>query len=413
MNVWLIKDGENLPLQHDARRMRTWMLADELVGHGHSVTWWASTHSHQRKTLLYPRDHEFEVSPGFRLKLLAVGSYKRNRSVGRLLHHSRLAARFRQEAPKQPRPDIVVSSFPTIELAFQAVEFAKTHRLPVIVDIRDPWPDTFLELVPRYLRATARIALAPLHRKAKECFSKSDSLVACSQGFLDWGLAKAGMTQRSTDKVFYLGNTGRASKKGRLSSGIEELRKKLAGKVVFSFVGSFGHVYQLRLVCEAAAALERQGEHRVHFVFAGDGQQFHEVSLAAKAVSNITVLGWLNASDVDDLLSLTNVGLAPIKQMAGCVPNKIFEYSAAGLPIISSLEGETADILSQYGAGLSYKPGDLQMLVSHLKQLSEQDKLRKQQADRSLTMFEREFLAARIYSEYVNHVEAIASAKSH
>ena len=58
MNVWLIKDGENLPIQPDARRMRTWMLADELVRQGHQVTWWSSTHSHQRKQLLFDRDRD-------------------------------------------------------------------------------------------------------------------------------------------------------------------------------------------------------------------------------------------------------------------------------------------------------------------------------------------------------------------
>lgn len=413
MNVWLLKDGENLPIQHDARRMRTWMLADELLRQGHSVTWWASTHSHQRKALLFRRDHEVDVIPGFRLKLLFVGGYRTNRSVGRLLHHSRLAKRFRQQASSVPKPDIIVSSFPTIELAFEAVAFAKMHRVPIIVDIRDPWPDVFVELAPRYLREAARIALSPLHRKTKECFARSDSLVACSQGFLDWGLKKAGMAQRSTDRVFYLGNAGPMAKKSRMSARVEELQSKLASKVVFCFVGSFGHVYQLRLVCEAAAALDKEGQRQVHFVFAGDGQQYEEVSSASKALTNITLLGWLNASDVDDVLSVSDVGLAPIRQMPGCVPNKIFEYSAAGLPILSSLEGEMAEILSKYGAGLSYRPGDLQTFVSHVTWLSQHEELRRQQAKQSSAMFEQEFLATRIYSEYVNHVESIASTKSH
>lgn len=412
MNVWLLKDGENLPIQNDARRMRTWMLAEELVKHGHSVTWWASTHSHQRKTLLFAQDRDIEVNHGFRLKLLFVGGYKKNKSARRLLHHLRLANRFRREASALPKPDIIVSSFPTIELAFQAVGFAKTHNVPVIVDIRDPWPDTFLELVPSYLRAPASLALSPLRRKTRECFARSDSLVACSQGFLDWGLKKAGMPQRDADRVFYLGSTGRSSKESGISSRIDELRGKLAGKVIFCFVGSFGHVYQLRLVCEAAAMLEREGHTEVHFVLAGDGQQFGEVSAVSRAVRNISLLGWLKASEVDDLLAVSDVGLAPIRQMAGCVPNKIFEYSAAGLPILSSLEGETATILSRYRAGLSYEPGDVHMFVSHVTRLSQQEELRKQQAKQSSAMFEREFLATRIYGEYVSHVENIASTKS-
>jgi glycosyltransferase involved in cell wall biosynthesis len=412
MNVWLLKDGEHLPIQPDARRMRTWMLADELVKHRHSVTWWASTHSHQRKALLFNHDHDVDIGPSFRLKLLFAGSYKSNRSARRLIHHLRLANRFRHQAPTLPRPDIIVSSFPTIELAFQAVAFAKRHGVPVIVDIRDWWPDTFVQLVPRYLRAPASIGLGGLHRQTRECFAWSDSLVASSQGLLDWGLKKAGMARRSADRVFYLGSIGRLSTNTGISPRICELRGKLADKVVFCFVGSFGHVYELGLVCEAAAILERQGQRHVHFVFAGDGQQFEKISSVSRSLSNLTLLGWLNASELDDLLSIADVGLAPIRQLAGSVPNKFFEYSAAGLPILSSLEGEAAEILSKYGAGLSYEPGNLQALVSHVMRLSRQNEERQRQARQSSAMFEQEFLASRIYGEYVNHVESIASSTS-
>lgn len=110
MKVWLLKDGETLPIQPDARRMRTWMLAEELVRQGHDVTWWASTHSHQRKTLLCDGEREFEIAPRFRLRLLPAGAYRDNRSVSRLLHHSRLAAGFRRRAADLPPPDVVVSA---------------------------------------------------------------------------------------------------------------------------------------------------------------------------------------------------------------------------------------------------------------------------------------------------------------
>ncbi len=413
MNVWLIKDGENLPIQPDARRMRTWMLADELVRQGHEVTWWSSTHSHQRKVLLFDEDRVVDVAPGFRLNLLHAGGYRGNRSVRRLSHHSRLAAKFRRRAPASPRPDVIVSSFPTIELAFEAVSFAKSRGIPVIVDIRDPWPDTFADHAPRILRAAARIVLRPLERKAKTCLARSDSLVACSQGFLEWGLTKAGMERRPLDRVFYLGNARSAPKRTASSARIAELARRLSGKVVFCFVGSFGHVYELRLVCEAAEAIEGKDLRHVHFVLAGDGRQFAEVSFAARSLGNVTLTGWLGASDVDDLLAVSHVGLAPIRQMPGCVPNKIFEYSAAGLPILSSLEGETADILSKHRSGLSYAPGDLGTLVSLVTRLAEDGQLRREMAQNSSAMFEREFLAARIYNEYVRHVECIAHVKAH
>jgi glycosyltransferase involved in cell wall biosynthesis len=412
MNVWLIKDGEHLPVQPGARKMRTWLLADELVRRGHEVTWWSSTHSHQRKTLLFDTDRDVAVAPGFRLKLLHAGSYRGNRSLRRMVHHARLAAKFRGAAGREPRPDAIVSAFPTIELAHEAVVHGRANGVPVVVDIRDPWPDTMVEHAPAVLRPLARLAFAPLDARARESFRGSDSLVACSAGFLDWGLSKAGMERRPRDRVFYLGSGGRRQA-GAASPRLAELAGRLAGKVVACFVGSFGKVYELDLVCAAAERLAGERYDRLHFVVAGDGEQAGRVAAAARTLPNLEAPGWLAAEEADQLMALGQIGLAPIRQNAGCVPNKIFEYAAAGLPILSSLQGETEGILARHGAGITYAPGDLAGLLGGLRRLSEDEGLRRQLADRSVAMFDREFLATRIYAGYVDHVEALCGHPAH
>ena len=95
------------------------------------------------------------------------------------------------------------------------------------------------------------------------------------------------------------------------------------------------------------------------------------------------------------------------------MPNKIFDYSAAGLPILSSLEGEMTGKLTACGAGLSYLPGDLEALASQVTTLAEDPELRRKLAAGSALMFEQEFRADRIYDEYVHHIEAIARARAH
>jgi glycosyltransferase involved in cell wall biosynthesis len=310
-------------------------------------------------------------------------------------------------------PDVIVSAFPTIEIAFEAVEFARSRGIPAIVDIRDPWPDSLFEQVPKALRGLARTAFHSLDRKTNSSFRQADSLVACSQGFLDWGLHKSGRTRQPADRVFYIGSAAPPRNAPVTSKAIDSLAEMLAGKVVFCFVGSFGHVYRLRLVCEAAAILEKQGLRNIHFVLAGDGPQYAAVVEAAKALGNLTTTGWLAASDADRLMSIAHVGLAPIRQMPGCVPNKIFEYSAAGLPILSSLEGETAQLLEKHRAGMTYAPDDSEAFVALVTRLAADERLRSEMAQNSASMFESEFRADRIYDEYVRHVESIARSRTH
>ena len=395
MNVWLLKDGENLPVQAGARKMRTWLLAEELARRGHQVTWWSSTHSHQRKALLFDADHDVEFAPGFRLKLLHAGAYRSNRSPWRLAHHARLAAGFRRAAAREPVPDAIVSAFPTIELAHEAVTYARARRVPVVVDIRDPWPDTIVDNAPRGLRPIARLALRSLESRSRESFRGSDSLVACSQGFLDWGLRKAAMARRDGDRVFYLGNQGQGAAAPQ-SARIAELASRLEGKFVVCFVGSFGHVYEVGLVCDAARALERERNSRLHIVLAGDGEQAQAVATAAGALGNLSAPGWLSADEADQLMRMSHVAIAPIRQNPGCVPNKISEYAAAGLPILSSLEGETAEILDRYGSGITYPPGDLAALVDELKGIADDAARRSVLAANASAMFRREFLASKI-----------------
>src|SRR5262249_17760748 len=83
MNVWLLKDGENLPIQPSARKMRMWMLADRLQERGHSVVWWSSTFSHQMRTLLYQSDVSLAVRDRLELRLLHANAYERNVSWAR------------------------------------------------------------------------------------------------------------------------------------------------------------------------------------------------------------------------------------------------------------------------------------------------------------------------------------------
>ena len=194
---------------------------------------------------------------------------------------------------------------------------------------------------------------------------------------------------------------------------MRELERKLAGKVVFSFVGSFGHVYELELLCDAAKLLKSRGNRQVHFVLAGDGEQFDRITARAGTLDNVTVPGWLASADADRLLAISDVGLAPYRQMAGAMPNKIFDYSAAGLPILSSLEGEMIEKLKSRGAGLSYLPGDLEALASHVTRLAESPEMRRKLAAGSALMFEQEFRADRIYDEYVHHIETIARTRAH
>lgn len=414
MVIWLLKDGELLPVQKNVRKMRTWMLAESLVERGHAVIWWSSTFSHQFKQLLFSKDTEAEVEPRFLLKMLHSGSYRKNVSFSRMLHHWNLGRKFLSSAADMPPPDVMVCAYPTIELAYNACAYARRKNVPVVVDIQDPWPDTFLKVSPGFLKPMVRILVRYQLRKAREIMAKADRLVSVSMGFLQWGQDLAGRTDRNGDKVFHIGypSEEKNQRKPAPSERIRGLCDIFRGKSVFTFIGSFGYSYELELVLDVAEKLHANGFSKIHFALAGDGQQFDSLSKRAGNLPNVSLPGWLDAHEIRFLLACSHVGLIPVLNIgAGTFPNKPFEYFAGGLPVLSSLHGEIKDLIATNEVGFNYGCGDVDGLYDLVVRMAGDEALRKRQGENVKRIFNERFRADVIYKAYASYIEEVAAQK--
>lgn len=412
MNIWLIKDGENLPIQPNARKMRMWMLADSLLEKGHSVLWWSSTFSHQRKSLLYHHDIEIPVKDKFRLKLLYSGKYQKNISIQRYLHHRLLAKKFKAQANFLSKPDVIVCAFPIIDLAYEVVKYARVNNIPVIVDIRDPWPDTLVDKYSGFIKSLVKVLVAPVKWQAISLLKDADSLVAISNGLLGWGLGCAKHSQMDNNIFFYIGYPERQSADYECSVRIQDFKSAIGEKIVFTFIGSFGSSYELQLICDVAKTLAKKGYSDVHFALAGDGDQYEKISFLAKSLPSITLLGWLDKNEIDSLLDVTHVGLVPCNSVNDAAPNKPFEYFSAGIPVISSLKGEMEQLIAEKKVGYSYSCGDVETFSEYIILLSQNESLRKLLSENAVKLYESELKADVIYRAYAEHVESIANQKN-
>ena len=414
MIVWLFKDGELLPVQRNARKMRTWMLAEFLVERGHTVVWWSSTFSHQFKQLLFSKDTEVEVEPRFLLKMLHSGSYRNNVSIARMLHHWNLSRKFLSSSPHMPVPDVIVCAYPTIELAYNVYAYARMRNVPFIIDIQDPWPDTFLAVSPWALKPLVWILVRYQLRKAREVMANADRIVSVSAGFLKWGQDLAGRTDWVGNKVFHIGcpSEGRNNKKYAPSERIRGLCESLRGKSVFTFIGSFGYSYELELVLDVAERLLGNGFSKIHFVLAGDGQKYGSLRRRARSLPNVSLPGWLDRSEIQQILASSHVGLVPILNIGrGTFPNKPFEYFACGLPVLSSLKGEIEELIAANEIGFNYSCGNLEGLYQLVLKLAGDEPLRKRLGDNAKRIFNGRFRTDLIYAAYASYIEEVAWEK--
>jgi glycosyltransferase involved in cell wall biosynthesis len=405
MNVWLLQIGEILPLQTGTRRLRTAMLADKLTERGHNVLWWASAFDHFGKKWIFSKDMEFQVNERLRIKALKGMGYRKNISLSRFIDHRMIAWKFRRFADGIEKPDVIVASMPSYDLAFEAARYAKKYGIPVIVDIRDQWPDIFIENVPQRFRGMARVILKREFLMVKSLLGMVDGLLSMTDPLLKWGLSYAGREKTWKDNVFYLGYLKGEVSHDQHAGEIYELGKALSGKFVVTFVGTFGTYHNPSLLIDCAKKFEGQD---IRFVLAGDGELLQELKEKASSLSNVLFPGWLDQDQITVLLKHSHIGVCPSGQIENKVffPNKAFSYLAEGLPILSSFRGEIEEIIDKYKVGYSYD--NLESLVKGIKALYNNSDLYGEMSANALRLFGEKFDADKIYVEYAQHVERIA-----
>jgi glycosyltransferase involved in cell wall biosynthesis len=291
---------------------------------------------------------------------------------------------------------------PILELATVALDYGESTGTPVILDIRDRWPDIYLTVLPPRLRGLGRRALSGVFEQTATDFRRATALTAISSSDLDWALALSGRTRAELDRVVPMGYDDDLADRylapsDHLESGIM--------RVVFA--GSFGRQFDFETVLESARDLERTCPGRFHFDLLGSGPTWERVYARARASTNISMPGWVNQDVLWRYLSIASVGLTPYRPNAiMSIPNKPIEYLAAGLPIANSLSGELADLIEREQVGHNYA-GSTQ-LTGLLKHWSD-PLIRSAVSAKSRGLYETRFRSSVVYADLAAHLERVVS----
>ena len=414
MRIWLITIGEPLPMDGDNIRLhRSGMLANILTSKGHEVVWWTSTFDHARKKQRFGMDTSIDISNYFNIRLLNSVGYKKNMSINRIINHYAIANKFSKLSRLEVQPDIILCSFPTIELSLVATRYGKEKNVPVVIDVRDLWPDVIVDLFPKKIRWFIKTILYVSFRNARKVFRECLSIVGISDGYLQWGLSYAGRKRNINDAVFPLCYKKPIVTDSQLENAEFTLRHIGVdpSKIICWFIGMFGKTYNLSTVIDAARQLDMQGINNIQFVLSGDGDNYSKWFKQAQGLSNVVFTGWVDLSQIAYLMKITDIGLAAYAESAlQGIPNKIFEYMCAGVPILSSLKGETGALLTNNRCGLIYNTVDTEDFLEKLFILINDKDLRKKMSSNSANLFRNCYSIDKVYTCMVNFLEGIAQS---
>jgi glycosyltransferase involved in cell wall biosynthesis len=415
MNVWLFTMSQRI---HDAENTRTFLLARHLRTQGCEVTLWTSAFDHMKKE--FRRRHgQVEVLPnGVRAIYLGGCGYRTNVSVRRYVDHWMIARRLSAVAATQPRPDVAVVSLPDHQLAHAAVSFLRRRRVPVVVDVRDQWPDIFLSVIRRPLvRFAARTLLWRDRRMVRRTIAQADATVSMMDSLLRWGCDLAARPAGERDRVFYLATNPALPRELPLDGVAADVRTaltRIGARPFHLFVGTFGIYYNPLLLIAALREMRARGHQpRFDVVIGGTGTNFEEVKAAASEFPHVHLTGWLGKRDIDVLVSRAATGIIPCNLPIHAFPNKAFTYLSGGLPVISSVGGDLQDAVAQRRVGLDFPAGDAAALATCLTRLENDPALLASLSANAAQFFAAELDSDRTYSAYAAHVRRLAERVSH
>jgi glycosyltransferase involved in cell wall biosynthesis len=420
MTIWLAAIGEPVPLEAGGadRLHRMGYLARFLAGRGHHVVWWTSAFDHFRKRHIVPRDQTADLTPGLRIRMLRGCGYQRNLSVARLLDHAEVADKFSREAETavdENRPQLVVAALPSIDLAAACSRFGRRHGIPVVLDMRDMWPDIFVDTAPAPARPLARALLQPLFRQARTACAQASAITGITDAFVDWGLARGCRRRTTFDRAFPLGydaETPSAESIQNANERWDRMGVREDGWFTVCYFGGLSRQLDLLHVIEAARLLRRRGA-RMRFVLCGEGERLEEYRRAAQGMDNVILPGWVGRVQIYALMRRSHAGLDPLPErydFLATINNKAIEYMSASLPVISSpRRGVLYELLERHGCGLSYNAGDADGLASILNSLSRNPETAHSMREASGALFREQFVAGTVCASMESHFERIAS----
>ena len=404
MNIWLIMSGEPLAL-YGERPHRVGVLSEMLTKKGHKVTWWTTTFDHQNKSYFYDKYTKVDVGPSLDMFFLHSDiEYKKNISIARVFNHKQVSNCFISVSGREEIPDLIFCAFPTIDLAYQATLYGKRNNVPVIIDVRDLWPDIFLDSGPDVLRPLGRFLLSRYFRQTKYIFSNCTAITAVSDRYLDWAIEYSNRPKGPSDRVFPLGYQEESD--GEFDFKSPQLSFQKIGlnesKLLVWFVGTFGQTYNLSTVIKAARELQDRDD--IQFILTGDGEKMEEWSRLAEGMSNVIFTGWVDKLGLAYLSHVSSIGLMSYRNGAPQgLPNKIFEYLAAGLPILSSLQTETKNLLRSEAVGYTYSSDDVGDFLANLKLLVDDKGQLKDMGERARALFEARYSSSTIYGNMIDY----------
>ena len=347
------------------------------------------------------RDNKIAKWP-FKVTFIEEPGYPTNVCLRRFYSHYVFGKNVGKYLNGRKVPDVVYCAVPSLDVADAARKYAKKTGAKFIIDIQDLWPEAFRMVF--HVPVISGLIFAPMDWKANQIYAAADEVVAVSKTYASRAMAVNTKCKKET--VAFLGTK---LEKFDSMKDKKPVLEKPDDEVWMAYIGTLGSSYNLMEAMEAMVKLkEANRASKLRFIVMGRGPLKEKFEAFAKEHElPVTFTGVLDYPDMVAQLCRCDFVINPIRGGAAqSIINKVGDYAAAGLAVISTQECEEyRNLLEKYHAGINCENGNIQQLEDAMAALYENESMRKELGKGNRKLAEERFDRAITYEKICRLIE--------
>tara|TARA_B100000780_G_scaffold11920_1_gene8147 strand:+ start:13669 stop:14835 length:1167 start_codon:yes stop_codon:yes gene_type:complete len=358
-------------------------MAKFFVEENEEVIYYTSNFYHAEKRFFSKQEINEAVNGlDYKFKILSVLGYYSNVSPRRVISNFLFSVRlFFILLFKVSKHDKILLPSRPVELIFFIAMLKKIKGVKIYLDIQDIWPDA-LEIENKIKKKVFELYCNLFLNPSLKHYTAT---LHVAPSFKLWLRRYAEITPSSFVPLGW-------ENERWFSVALKEYEESNIIKMVC--VAQLQHQIDVMPILEVL-----KNNNKLHLTILGEdgtGERYIEVInyINNNAITNIEIIGKINRKDMVDYLENKDIGVLPM--ITSSLPNKIFDYMAAMLPIIVLGDNDSSNFVveNKIGWQCNFNSEDLNILLKNMKTTDIQSK--KKQVVSIRDEFSRDILHKKI-----------------
>lgn len=297
--------------------------------------------------------------------------------------------------------DVVWGTSPPIFQGITAWAVARLKGAKFLFEVRDLWPQFAVAVGvlrnPWLIRASEWLE--------RFLYRHADRLIINSPGFREH------VERRGAKRVDLIPNGADPSMFNPADEGASfRTRYLLANQFIALYAGAHGLSNDLGVVLQAAQQLK---DSHIHIVLVGDGKEKPHLQAQAHAMklTNLTFVSAVPKAEIPGALAAADACIAilkPLDEYKTTYPNKVFDYMAAGRPVVLAIDGVIREVVEAAGCGVFVPPGNAEALAEAIRELAANREKARQMGLAGRTYLEQHFSRAALAERLARMLEEMS-----